>query len=177
MANQQPVIVAADGRRQFACSAAAVVAFVINQQEQILLLSNPRRPNQWEVINGALDREESILDAVLREIREEAGSELKVRPLGTVHSFTVRYDDNVQYMLSICYLLAYEDGAVIPGDDMAGSQYRWCSLTDIASLDIIVPRPKWLFQRAVELYRLWKDQSPVGLEPGHAPGHTNKYGY
>jgi hypothetical protein len=61
-------------------------------------------------------------------------------------------------MLSIGYLLAYEGGEIVPGDDMAGSEYRWWSLDEILSDDIkliIPPDEKWMVKRAVELSRLW----------------------
>ena len=168
MPNQQPFVTDASGTRQFACSAAAVLAFIVNEREEILLLSHPGRPGWWEVVNGALEAEATVLDGVLREVREEAGSGIRVRPLGTVHVATFRYDDNIQYMIDICYLLAYEGGEVCPGDDMAGSAYRWWSLEELTdeAVKLLVPsdHQKWLMRRAVELYRLWKTET-VELQP------------
>lgn len=119
MSSQQPFIEDSRGRR-FALSAAAVLAFIVNNQRQFLMLKHPVRDG-WEVINGALDAGETILEGLHREIREEAGAQIQVRPLGTVHAYTFRYDSIVQHMLSIAYLLAYEGGTIQPGDDMAGS--------------------------------------------------------
>jgi len=62
---------------------------------------------------------------------------------------------------------AYEGGAVEPGDDMAGSAYRWWSAEELGDKDvrlIIPPGQKWLIERAVELYRLWKERE-VDLQP------------
>ncbi len=177
MANQQPVITAASGR-QFAASAAAVLVFIVDLDERILLLRQPegrKGPGAWEVVNGALEREETVLAGALREMREEAGPEIRVRPLGTVHASTFRYDAQVQYMIDICYLFAYEGGEVLPGDDMAGSEYRWWSLDEVADerVRLAVPRDqKWLLRRAVELYRLWRDQE-MPLEAGvHLAGNA-----
>jgi ADP-ribose pyrophosphatase YjhB (NUDIX family) len=170
MANQQPTIVAANGRR-FAASAVAVLVFTVDRDERILLLRPPegRKGSEgWQVVNGALEREETVLAGALREMREEVGAEIRVRPLGTVHAATFRYDERVQYMVDICYLFAHEGGAVVPGDDMAGSEYRWWSLDELADerVRLAVPRDqKWLLRRAVELYRLWQGQE-VPLEPG-----------
>jgi 8-oxo-dGTP pyrophosphatase MutT (NUDIX family) len=52
------------------------------------------------VINGGLDAEETILDGMLREVREEAGTEIRVRPLGAIHAYTFRFDDHVQFVSS-----------------------------------------------------------------------------
>jgi hypothetical protein len=60
MPNLQPRITAANGRRRFACSAAGVLAFIIDDQERILLLSHPQRPGMWEVVNGALELEMAL---------------------------------------------------------------------------------------------------------------------
>lgn len=176
MPNQQPVIAAVNGR-QFSCSAAAVLAFIVDAEERILLLAHPRRKGEWEVVNGALDASETLLEGVLREVHEEAGPAIQVQPLGTVHAYTFHFDDNVQYMLTICYLLAYQGGEIITGDDMQGSQYRWWRLDEIADpqVKLIVPRDqKWLLERAVELYRLWKDQA-VELQPVYDPNARTKY--
>ena len=177
MPNQQPLIRDAAGRRVFACSAAAVLAFIVDAQERLLLMAHPRRNGEWEVVNGALEAQETVVEGVLREIREEVGPALRVRPLGTVHSYTFRYDEAVQYMISIAYLVAYEGGPIQPGDDMRGSQYRWWRLEELLDehVKLIVPRDqKWMAARAIELYGLWKDQM-ADLQPALDPSARTKY--
>ena len=167
MPSQQPTITSARGTRQFACSAAAVLVCVVNSSEQILLLSHPRRPGTWEVVNGALEAQETIMDGVLRELHEEIGPDVRARPLGTVHTWTFAYDTAVQYMISVCYLLAYEGGAIAPGNDMVGSAIRWRNLDELEDdqVYLLVPRgQKWILRRAIELYRLWHGQAPL-LQP------------
>jgi 8-oxo-dGTP pyrophosphatase MutT (NUDIX family) len=58
----------------------------------------------------------------IRETREEAGEQVRVRPLGTVHISTFHYGEDVRYMLSVGYLMVYEGGGIQPGDDMAESR-------------------------------------------------------
>src|SRR5262245_36029735 len=132
MPNQQPIIADASGRRMFACSPIAVLPIIVREDERILLLAHPKRHGAWEVVNGALEAEETLLEGVLRETREEVGPDVRVRPLGTVHAYTFYYDDRLQYLLSVCYLLAYEGGEIQPGDDMYGSQAHWWSLDELA---------------------------------------------
>ena len=178
----QPTIQTADGKRNFACSPAAVLAYIINENEQILFLSSPKRPGWWENVNGALEDGESVLDGVLRETREEAGPEIQVRPLGTLHVSTYHYDESAMFMLSLNYLLTYEGGRVIPGDDMIGSDFRWLSFEEITGgqYQLLPPSDQpWLIHRAIELYRLWRnlpeDYPPVELQNSLDVKPFNKY--
>lgn len=167
MLSQQPHITTADGKRRFACSSVAILVFIVNEQEEVLLLAHPKRGGSWEVVNGALEAGETVLEGALRETREEAGEEVRVRPLGTVHISTFHYDENVRYMLSVGYLMAYEGGGIQPGDDMAGSRYSWWGLDDLMDERVkvlIPPDGKWLIERAVELYRVWRGRE-VELQP------------
>lgn len=167
MPSQQPYITTADGKRRFACSPVAILVFILNAQEEVLLLAHPKRGGSWEVVNGALEAGETIVEGALRETREEAGEKVQVRPLGTVHISTFHYDENVRYMLSVGYLMAYEGGGIQPGDDMAGSKYKWWGLDDLADEKVkvlIPPDGKWLIERAAELYRMWRGRE-VELQP------------
>jgi ADP-ribose pyrophosphatase YjhB (NUDIX family) len=90
MPQQQPFMTAVQGARRFACSAVAVQALILNADERILLLSAPTRNRlgEWQIISGGLEAAETVLDGVLREVREEAGPQVQVRPLGVVHAQT-----------------------------------------------------------------------------------------
>ncbi|MGC1377058.1 MAG: NUDIX hydrolase, partial [Anaerolineales bacterium] len=105
MPNQQPVVIDVNGR-PFACSTVVIYSIVVNPNQKILLLSSPTRNNDgaWQIVGGALEAEETILAGVLRETREEVGADLCVRPLGTVHTETYKYDDNLQYLIGVYYL-------------------------------------------------------------------------
>lgn len=165
MPNQQPVITSTKGRT-FAGSAVCVGAFIMDDQERLLMLSAPDQ-DRWEVVNGALEREETLLDGTLREIHEEAGP-IQVRPLGVFHAYTFPYDENVQYLLCVCMLFMYEGGEVVPGDDMIDSEVRWFSLNELENGEgyhFIPDRMPWLFRRAVDQYRLLRDRPPVILQP------------
>lgn len=124
-------------------------------------------PNEWQVISGSLEAAETVLEGVLREVSEEAGPQLRVRPLGVVHAHSFHFDAQVRYMIGIHYLLAYEGGEVQPGDDMHDAQYRWWTLEDLLAADIrFHPSTHlWILQRAVALYRCWQGQPAVPLQP------------
>ena len=159
----QPIVATVDGKRQFPCYPAAVLVFIVNAEEKILVLAHPKRKGGWEVVNGGMEANETVVEAARREVREEAGTEIRARPLGAFHTTMFRYDEAVPYMFSISYLMAHESGAVVPGDDMRGSAIGWWSVEEILAEDfklLVPPDMKWQMQRAIECYRLWKDQMP-----------------
>ena len=59
-------MIAATGGRMFGTHPAAVVVPIVNQGEEMLLLESPRRPGWWEPVNGAVENEETLLEAALR---------------------------------------------------------------------------------------------------------------
>lgn len=137
---------------------------MVSPEESTLLPSSPiRNPDgAWQVVSGALEAGETVLEGTLREAQEELGRDILVGPLGTIHVQTFHYDENVQYMIAIYYFLAYEGGEVCPGDDMQGSQYRWWSVAELEDKKVniaVPPGQKWILKRAIELYRLWKGQT------------------
>jgi 8-oxo-dGTP pyrophosphatase MutT (NUDIX family) len=140
---------------------------IVNAEEELLLLQSPRRPGIWQPVNGALEGGETLLDGALREVREEAGPDLQVRPLGVVHASTFTYDERVRGMISVVYLMAHEGGAAVPGDDMRGSRVRWASAGAIEAerLDLLPPLDeRRLRARTLELYRLWKGEADFPLQ-------------
>lgn len=154
--------------RIFPCYPAALLALIIDADERLLMLSHPKSEGRWECVNGGMDERETILEGTLREIREEVGSAIQVRPLGLVHAYTFPYDEHVTHVFSMVYLFEYQGGEVIPGDDMVGSEVRWFSASELESGDYVTIAPAgipWIFRRAVELYRLLKDQPDVNLQP------------
>lgn len=163
---QQPTVRTADGRREFACFPAAILGFLINERDEILLLSHPSRKGGFEVINGAVEHGESPLEAFYRETREEAGPRVQMKPVSAFHTFLYRFDSRVPAMFSIAYVATYLGGDIEPGHDMAGSSVRWVALPEIVEgrMNILVPSQAWLFRRAVMVHSLLKTDE-VTLEP------------
>jgi 8-oxo-dGTP pyrophosphatase MutT (NUDIX family) len=177
MAADRPDVIASAAGRVFATFPAAVVVPIVNRQEQFLLLESPRRRGWWEPVNGAVEAGETLLEAALREVREEAGPELRVRPLGVVHASTFAYDALVPRMIGVTYLVAHEGGEAVPGDDMRGSRVRWATSDDVDAqgLRLVPPLDQaWLRRRTLELFRLWQDVPDVPLQGPLAEPGWNK---
>jgi 8-oxo-dGTP pyrophosphatase MutT (NUDIX family) len=109
---------------------------------------------------------ESPVAALLREVSEEAGPDVTVRPVASVHTFLYRFASAIPAMLSLAYVATYLYGEVVPGSDMAMSEFRWASLGEIESgeLTLSVPSQPWLFRRAFAVHALFKAEA-VELEP------------
>lgn len=179
MTEKQPIVTTTTGRR-LPTLPAGLMAFIVDSQDRILMLSNPKSNGRWEPINGALDPNETFLEGLMREIREEAGLEIRVRPLGVIHTYTFRWDENVPYVTSLAYLFEYLGGNVIPGDDMTDSQVAWFSLDELNSdqVEILVPREvqmHWIYQHAIDLYHFLKDKPENVLQPDITRDLPRKY--
>jgi ADP-ribose pyrophosphatase YjhB (NUDIX family) len=161
----------------FATFPAAVVVPVVNSDEEFLLLENPGRAGLWEPVNGAVDEGETLLAAALREVREEAGPHLRIRPLGVVHASTFAYDARLRRMISVVYLMAHDGGYTQPGGDMSGSHVRWATSAEIESerLRLLPPlHQEWLRERAVDLFRRYRSEPAVALQEAISERGWNK---
>ncbi|MFC1533600.1 NUDIX hydrolase [Thermodesulfobacteriota bacterium] len=168
MPSRQPIVITSDSRhRQFATSAVAVQAIIINQDEQVLLLKGSSPKQGWQVVSGALEASETLLDGTLREDYEELGEDIQVHPLGTVHAGTFHYDESMKYMLAIYYLFSYQGGSILPGSDMIGSEYRWWTLDELKECESNFHHssPTWILTRAIGLYRMWVNEPELALQP------------
>ncbi len=149
----------------------AVQALIIDDEDRFLLLSSPTRNghNEWQVISGGLDANETILEGVLREVNEEGGDDLRVRPLTVIHTQTFSFDTHIPFMVGVYYLLAYEGGDVVPGDDMRDAQFRWWSIDEMRQNDIrFHPSTHlWMLERCVEMAGVLRERplSPTILQP------------
>lgn len=156
----KPTVQSSDGNRTFSCFPAAVMVFHINDNEEFLMLSAGN--DVWEVVSGGLEDNESILDGALRESREELGSDIRIVPLGVVHALSFAYDETIRNMISILYVMRFDGGAVVPGDDMLGAEYQWWYIDRIGQNIDKISKPEkqlWLFQRALDLFRLYRDET------------------
>ena len=175
MSNQ--TIQTADGKRRFPLFPAAIVVFIVDDYGRFLLLSSPKRKGLWEVVNGGLEAGETLLEGALRETREEAGEHVRVKPIGVFHASSFHYDENVKWMISICFLCQYLGGEIEPGDDMTGASHQFLTMEEMneQGVNLLVPgKHKWLFQRALQSFQMWKEDE-VTLQPDLQGPIRNKY--
>ena len=153
---KHPQVLAASGR-SFACFPASVLAFIVDSRDRCLLLRRPGQPG-WEVFNDPLQAGESVQEAVIRELREKAGPDLRAVYLGVLDTFTLVFDAQLPPAITVCCLMRYLGGAIDLKGDLREAEIRWWDLTELDQIDLAAPRGRWdLLSKAVDLSRFLRD--------------------
>lgn len=99
-----------------------VSAIVLNKKREILLVLRYRNPHagEWCLPSGFVELDESIENAVIRELKEETGINGKVLRLIDTHS---RYNDIYGDLIWVTFEVSRTSGRVIPGDDAKDAKY------------------------------------------------------
>lgn len=110
-----------------------VVAAVIEREGELLVsLRHPKgvRPSQWEFPGGKVERGETEIEALVREIREELGVRCEVGTLvrRVVHPYS---DTDVE--------IAFYRTDIVEGDPrpLSMAELRWVRRTELVALDFL----------------------------------------
>lgn len=116
-----------------------VVTSFIQKEDKILVLQRARNDDQyklWGIPGGKLDSNETPLEGLVRELTEELGLEFSENMfllLGTALSWT---QSDGKYGLFLYYLKT-SDNVSIRINTSEHLAYRWVSLTEFESLDLL----------------------------------------
>lgn len=100
----------------------AVSALITNPEGKILLVKSPRRG--WEFPGGQVEEGESLIEALQREIREEAGVETNIGALVGIYS-------NTQPPTKVIFgfLGEWVSGVLTPSDE--SPETEWVARSDV----------------------------------------------
>ena len=120
-----------------------IVVGLIKKGDQLLLGQKPPGkgpyPDTWHLPGGGINLdEENAEEAILREIQEETG--LTVNNLKKI-----AWDTDVEpnkhgeptYYIFLQYSCEYEDGALLPGDDM--HHFEWVEIKKVSAYNLNKP--------------------------------------
>ncbi len=119
------------------------VAGVITKDNHVLLGKKPKDvgpyPNTWIIPGGGINfGEETVEEALHREIREEAGITIKnIKPLIFMTDNEPNKHGEMTYLVHLVYTADYDSGDIRAGDDV--SYLEWIPIKKIPSLTVARP--------------------------------------
>lgn len=101
------------------------VGAVVFKGDDILVIKRGKEPfkGQWSIPGGALENGERLTDAVIREVREEAGLEIEILGLLDVFEALPAETGFPTHTLLIDYVAEWVSGAPVAGDDAAEAEF------------------------------------------------------
>jgi ADP-ribose pyrophosphatase YjhB (NUDIX family) len=113
------------------------VGAIVWKEDRLLLirLAHPPRQGEWSIPGGRQEAGETVHQAVLREIREEAGIEIEIIDIAAVVDLIERDGDRISHHYTVIDMLAeWSSGMARAGDDAA--EVGWFREGDLAGLEL-----------------------------------------
>ncbi|UWZ83228.1 NUDIX hydrolase [Occallatibacter riparius] len=145
-------------QREYPLSPLVGVGAVIVQEGRVLLVQRGREPmkGRWTIPGGLIEIGESLLEAVVRETREETGLDIEPIELVELLDRIHREEGRVRYHYVIAdYLCRVTGGTLAAADDAAAVRWveraEWNSHSAVAIDPITVRIIEAAWQRARQL--------------------------
>jgi len=113
------------------------VGAIVWKEDRLLLIrrAHPPRQGQWSIPGGRQEAGETVQQAALREIREEAGIEIALIEVAAVVDLIERDGDAILHHYTIIdWLAEWRSGTAVAGDDAAA--VGWFREGELAALDL-----------------------------------------
>jgi 8-oxo-dGTP pyrophosphatase MutT (NUDIX family) len=118
--------------------ALAVGAFIFSPDNKLLLLrraATDTHPNEWEVPGGGCDPgDETLLHALAREVKEEAGLEVThIERFAGTSEFKSSKGLRIK---KYAFVVEVNEGQEVRTDQKEHSEARWCSWEEVEKMEI-----------------------------------------
>lgn len=127
-----PAKIQKDGIGNFQVS---VLATIVNDQNQVLMAKRSPRvahnAGKWECISGRINVGELPIEALKREIAEEAGSDFRIKIIEPYYTFRLVRDDGF-HVIGISFYCRYRGGGIELNDE--NEEYRWVTIDEAMKL-------------------------------------------
>lgn len=122
------------------------VGAVVVDHDRLLLVRRGRGParGDWSVPGGKLDLNETLAEAVTRELREETGLEGVCGPL---LGWTERIDEEGHFVLLDFEVTIVGDDDPVPGDDAVA--VAWVDLHEVGELRLVSGLAEFLYDHGI----------------------------
>lgn len=120
---------------------------VIINGDQVLLIKN-KRSQHWSFPKGHMEKGESPVQTALREIREETGLKVIIKP---DVSSTINYNPTTEVNKDVTYFLARPWGGILKAQESEVSELEWLSI-DEALEEITYEQEKEVLRKIYQKY-------------------------
>lgn len=113
------------------------VGAVVFRGDDILVIRRGKPPfeGQWSIPGGGLEHGEALEDAVIREVREETGLEIKVLGLLNIYEALPKETGFPTHTIMIDYVAEWASGEPFAADDAVEAEF--------VSMDEAISRLSW----------------------------------
>lgn len=134
---------------------AIVGALIINDEEKILLGESIKWKGKWTVFGGHVEMGEKTEDAIVREIKEETGLDVKVEAqLDFSESIFDKDFNQEKHFIFLDYVCRYEgDEKVKVNGEFKKDGYKWLTIEEAKKMNLAVGT-----KQAIEKYLKHKEQ-------------------
>jgi len=115
-----------------------VAAAVVNNEGRILILQRSAQekvfPNLWELPSGKREPLEKSTDALLREVREEAGIRIDVVSVLSVFDYQIEKPDQIRDTTQINFIARAGEGEVVMSSEHQA--YAWVGASELENFQM-----------------------------------------
>lgn len=117
-----------------------IAAVYIEYNDEILLLhrqDNKSQGNKWGIPGGKVGKEETALQAAIREIKEETGYDISKQAIETLGTVYIEYDEKDHFIYHMFRTQLQEDPGAVKINFSEHKGFTWVTPSDGLKMDLL----------------------------------------